>query len=81
MGALWILTFALYGSATSCYGEYGTVVGWPMLMAVVTIISSLWDVGHGEWAKRSLRVMVPGVMILILSVAVISYGLYRLQLS
>jgi len=41
----------------------------------------LWDVGHGEWAKRSLRVMLSGVMILILSVAVISYGLYRLQLS
>jgi L-rhamnose-H+ transport protein len=79
MGALWILTFALYGSATSYYGEYGTVVGWPMLMAVVTIVSSLWDVRHGEWTKRALRVMAPGVMILILSVAVISYGLYKLQ--
>jgi L-rhamnose-H+ transport protein len=79
MGALWILTFALYGSATSYYGEYGTVVGWPMLMAVVTIVSSLWDVGHGEWTKRPLRVMAPGVLILILSVAVMSYGLYQLQ--
>lgn len=79
MGALWFLSFAVYGSAISFYGEYGTVVGWPTLMAVMTIVSSLWDVGNGQWSKRPLSLMALGVVVLISAVGVISYGLYQLR--
>lgn len=79
MGALWISTFAIYGSSTFYLGAYGTVVGWPMLMANITIISSLLDIAYGNWSKRPLRIMALGVAVLIASVGVMSYGTYRLQ--
>lgn len=79
MGALWISAFVLYGSSTSYLGTYGTVVGWPMLMANTTVISGLLDVAYGQWPKSPLRIMAFGVAVLIGAVAVISYGGYRLQ--
>jgi hypothetical protein len=79
MGCLWIFAFAIYGSSTSYLGAYGTVVGWPMLMANITILSSLLDVAYGNWSKRPLRVMALGVVVLIGAVGVMSYGMYRLQ--
>lgn len=79
MGILWISTFAIYGSSTSYLGAYGTVVGWPILMANITIISSLLDAAYGNWSKRPLRIMALGVVVLIGAVGVMSYGMYRLQ--
>lgn len=78
MGALWIFSFAMYGSSTFYLGAYGTVVGWPVLMANITIISSLIDIAYGEWSKKPLRVMALGVAVLIVAVGVMSYGMYRL---
>lgn len=79
MGTLWISTFAIYGASSSYLGAYGTVVGWPMLMANVTIISSLLDVLYGNWTKTPLRIMAIGVVVLIGAVGVISLGMHRLQ--
>jgi L-rhamnose-H+ transport protein len=79
MGTLWIFSFALYGSSTSYLGAYGTVVGWPVLMANITIISSILDIAYGDWTKKPLRIMVLGVTVLIGAVGVMSYGMYRLQ--
>jgi hypothetical protein len=79
MGLLWIATYAVYGLSAAFLKSYLTVVGWPILMAAITITSSVWDIAFGEWAKKSLRVMGLGVTLLIASVAVASYGLYRLS--
>jgi hypothetical protein len=79
MGLLWIATYAIYGSSAAYLKGYGTVVGWPILMATITVTSSVWDVAFGEWGKRSLRVMGLGVMLLIASVMVVSVGMFRLQ--
>jgi L-rhamnose-H+ transport protein len=79
MGALWVFAFAIYGSATYYLGGYGTVVGWPVLMANITIVSSLIDIAYGDWSRKPLRVMVVGVIVLILAVGIMSYGMYRLQ--
>jgi len=79
MGASWILAFAIYGSSTALLGQYGTVVGWPMMMAFTTIVGSLLDIAGGNWSKRPLWLMAAGVVWLIGAVAVISYGLFRLQ--
>lgn len=81
MGALWIFAFAIYGSSTFYLGAYGTVVGWPVLMANITIISSLIDIAYGDWKKKPLRIMLLGVALLVVAVGIISYGIYRLQLS
>jgi L-rhamnose-H+ transport protein len=79
MGTLWLASFAIYGSSTSYLGAYGTVVGWPMLMAIITIASSVLDVAYGDWSKGPLRVMAAGVLLLIGAVATISYGMFCLQ--
>jgi L-rhamnose-H+ transport protein len=79
MGVLWIFSFAIYGSSTFYLGAYGTVVGWPVLMANITIISSLIDIAYGDWSKKPLRVMALGVAVLVVAVGIVSYGMYRLQ--
>lgn len=79
MGALWIFSFAVYGSSTFYLGAYGTVVGWPVLMANITIISSLIDIVYGDWSKKPLRVMGLGVAVLIVAVGIMSYGMYLLR--
>jgi len=79
MGALWIFSYAIYGSSLSFLGEFGTVAGWPILMAAITIASSLWDVAFGDWRKGPLRIMGLGVALLIAMVGLISFGMARLQ--
>jgi L-rhamnose-H+ transport protein len=79
MGTLWIATFAVYGSSTFYLGAYGTVAGWPILMATITIASSGLDVAYGNWSRRPLRVMAAGVSLLIAAVGTISYGMFYLQ--
>jgi L-rhamnose-H+ transport protein len=81
MGLLWIATYAIYGSSAAYLKGYATVVGWPILMATITVTSSVWDIVFGEWSKRSLRVMGMGVTLLIASVVVVSVGMFRLQHS
>lgn len=79
MGLLWAVSYTIYASSTSYLGKYGPVVGWPIIMAVMTIASSLWDVSYGDWKKGPLRVMALGVALLIGAVAIISYGMFRLH--
>jgi L-rhamnose-H+ transport protein len=79
MAALWVFAFAIYGSSTYYLGVYGTVVGWPVLMANVTIVASLIDIAYGDWSRKPLQVMVVGVVVLILAVGTMSYGMYLLQ--
>jgi L-rhamnose-H+ transport protein len=79
MGALWIFSYAIYGSSLSFLGEFGTVAGWPILMAAITIASSLWDIAFGDWRKGPLRIMAIGVVLLIAMVGLISVGMARLQ--
>ena len=81
MGFLWFVSFAIYGSATSYFGVYGTIVGWPILMAIITIASVLWDLIFGVWKLHSLRFMALGTCLLILAVALISYGTSVLQIE
>jgi len=79
MGGLWIFSYAIYGSSLSFLGEFGTVAGWPILMAAITIASSLWDVAFGDWRRGPLRIMALGVILLITMVGLISFGMARLQ--
>jgi L-rhamnose-H+ transport protein len=78
MGLLWIVSYAIYGSATTQMGSFGTVAGWPILMAVMTLASGLWDTARGDWKGRPLRIMSWGVLALIGAVSAISYGIHRL---
>jgi len=79
MGLLWIVSYAMYGSATTRMGQFGTVAGWPILMAVMTVASGAWDAARGEWQGRALRTMALGVFLLIAAVSAISYGMYCLE--
>jgi hypothetical protein len=79
MGLLWIVSYSIYGSATTYMGSFGVVAGWPILMAVMTVASVLWDAARGDWKGRALRVMALGVALLIVAVSLISYGTRGLE--
>jgi L-rhamnose-H+ transport protein len=79
MGLLWIVSYAMYGSATTDMGQFGAVAGWPILMAVMTVASGFWDAVRGEWKGRALRTMALGVFLLIAAVSAISYGVHCLE--
>ena len=72
-------TCAFYDSSAAYLKEYRTVVGWPTLMAAITITSSAWDIALAEWSKWSLRVMGLRLLLLTTSVVVVSVGMFRLQ--
>ena len=50
MGALWFGGLAVYGLGIYRMGDFGTVVGWPLLMGAIIITSNAAGFLTGEWA-------------------------------
>ena len=53
MGAFWFGGLAVYGLGIYRMGDFGTVVGWPLLMGTVIITSNAAGFLTGEWAERA----------------------------
>lgn len=49
MGTLWIGGTVLYGSSVKVLGTYGAVIGWPIYMSSMIIVSTIWGWLTGEW--------------------------------
>jgi L-rhamnose-H+ transport protein len=67
MAVLWTGGVILYGQGASSMGQLGSVLGWPVFMATMIIVSSLWGVGSGEWkgaSARAKRLMFAGLAVL-----------------
>ncbi|MGO8736782.1 MAG: L-rhamnose/proton symporter RhaT [Terriglobia bacterium] len=67
MAVVWAGGLLLYGNGASSMGQLGSVLGWPVLMAIVIIVSSLWGVVSGEWkgaSSRAKRLMFSGLVVL-----------------
>ena len=56
MGAFWFGGLAVYGLGIYRMGEFGTVVGWPLLMGTIIITSNAAGLLTGEWAGTGARV-------------------------
>jgi L-rhamnose-H+ transport protein len=53
MGAMWISGTVLYGSSVRILGTYGAVIGWPIYMSAMILVSTFWGWLTGEWKHVS----------------------------
>ena len=75
MGALWFGGQALYGLGVYRMGDFGTVIGWPLLMGTIIITSNLAGLATGEWRpsnKAVRRYLALGVIIILIALYVLS---------
>jgi hypothetical protein len=56
MGAFWFGGLAVYGLGIYRMGDFGTVVGWPLLMGTIIITSNAAGFLTGEWTRTGARV-------------------------
>ena len=76
-GILWFLQFHFFGMGSSKLPPSMSVFGWSILMALNIAISNIWGIFLNEWkgAKRkTIIVLVLGIVILILSTIVVKLG-------
>lgn len=77
MGLLWFGGTMIYGMGAVSLGALGSILGWPIFMALDIIVALLWGAISGEWKGSSRRAIAynwAGVLVLLLAIAVISYG-------
>jgi L-rhamnose-H+ transport protein len=77
MGLLWFGSIVAYSLATVKLGDLGPVIGWPLFMSFVVIMSMVTGWIAGEWSEtgaRPVRIMACGIACLIAAVAVLSYA-------
>jgi L-rhamnose-H+ transport protein len=75
MGALWFGGLALYGLGIYRMGDFGAVVGWPLLMGAVIVTSNAAGFLTGEWAGTGARVRVylgTGMAIILLALWILA---------
>lgn len=77
MGACWFGGQALYGLGVSKMGNFGTVLGWPLLMGMIIITSNTAGFLTGEWKGTALpsRVyLLCGMVLILVALAVLGLG-------
>lgn len=77
MAALWMGSTAIYGVAMSRIGTMGPVLGWPLFMSVIILVSSGWGFLTGEWkgaGSKSVKIMMAAIALLILGFCTLAYS-------
>ena len=77
-GTLWYLQFFFYGMGTTKMGKYD-FSSWTLHMASIIIFGTLLGVYLSEWkgvGRRTYRLMLCGLIVLVSSTVVIGYGNY-----
>jgi L-rhamnose-H+ transport protein len=70
MGSFWFGGLAVYGLGIYRMGDFGTVVGWPLLMGTIIVTSNTAGFLTGEWAGTGTRVRAylgAGMMIILIA--------------
>ena len=76
-GFLWFLQFHFFGMGSSRLPEGMAVFGWSILMALNIAISNIWGIFLNEWKgvnKKTIAILIIGIIILILSTFVVKLG-------
>ena len=82
-GTLWYFQFFFYGMGTSKMGRFD-FSSWTLHMASIIIFGTLVGVCLSEWrgaSRRTLRLMMVGLVVLVSSTIVIGYGNYLAKVS
>jgi L-rhamnose-H+ transport protein len=59
-------------------GKYG-FASWSILMASSIVFSNMWGLINKEWkgaSRKTISVLIAGILVLILSTFIIGYGSY-----
>jgi len=75
MGALFIGSTVIYGSAASLLGSLGTVLGWPIYLSSLILGNNFWGWYFGEWtgaARQAVWLMAGGVGVQVAAIATLS---------
>ena len=77
MALMWIGSFILYGLGAGQMGQWGTVIGWSIFIAVSIAFGTCWGIFQGEWAGttvRSRRMMFASLVILVLAILIFAWS-------
>jgi L-rhamnose-H+ transport protein len=77
-GITWYLQFMFYGMGDTKMGEY-KFASWTVLMALIIVFSNIWGLIFREWkgtSRRTHRIILAGILVLIASTLVVGLGNY-----
>lgn len=77
MGVLWFGSIVSYSLAAVKLGPLGAVIGWPLFMSCVVIVSMVNGLITGEWTRAGARpvvIMGGGIACLVAAIAILSYA-------
>ena len=74
-GTTWFLQFFFYGMGESKLGNGAS--SWILHTAFIILIANIWGLMLREWkgvSRKTLRTVILGIMIIVLSVFIVGYG-------
>ncbi|MGI8959763.1 MAG: L-rhamnose/proton symporter RhaT [Bryobacteraceae bacterium] len=77
MGVLWMSSIAIYGAASAAMAEMGPVLGWPLFMSAIIIVSNAWGFATGEWRGVRPQVLMTvsiGMLLLIIGFCTLAWS-------
>ena len=82
-GITWYLQFMFYGMGTTKMGKYD-FSSWTLHMAFIIVFSNMWALLCREWkgsSRRTLTIVVCGILVVVLSTLLIGAGNYIASLG
>ena len=72
----WFGALGIYGQGAALIGPIGGVIGWPMLLGLSLIVSTIWAYRAGEWkgAKKPFNLLLVGLVVLIGASVLLGYS-------
>jgi L-rhamnose-H+ transport protein len=77
-GTTWFLQFFFYGMGESKLGNDSS--SWILHMAFIILVSNMWGLILNEWrgvSKKTLSIIIAGIVTILLSVILVGYGNQR----
>jgi len=82
-GVIWYFQFMFYGMGKTKMGSYD-FSSWTIHMAFIIVFSNIWGLIFREWkgtSRRTHRIILFGILVLILSTVVVGLGSYLKSLG
>ncbi len=77
-GITWYLQFMFFGMGKTRMGDYD-FSSWTIHMAFIIVFSNIWALIFREWkgsSKRTHRIIILGILVLVASICVVGWGNY-----
>jgi L-rhamnose-H+ transport protein len=77
MALCWYSSLVLYSMASLLIGKLGPVIGWPLFMVLIILVSNFWGWRNHEWAHVTAGVKqlaLSAIGLLLLAVFVLAYS-------